>query len=67
VVEPDLPEHVRRARLRHPSAYEPWTPMQDHWLTLYAELEDDHVLSKRFGRTTGAIDSRLVKLGVRRH
>lgn len=60
-----LAEHVRRVRERHPSAYEPWNPMLDAALRSWAGEEDDRALARRFGRTTGAIHSRLVRLGVR--
>ena len=53
--------HIAREKNR--DAYKPWTPNLDEELTiLFCEGSNVRDLSKHFGRTKGAIRSRIKKL-----
>lgn len=50
-------------RAQHVDAYKPWTPVQDHELTvMFCERVNIRDLAMHFGRTKGAIRSRIKKL-----
>ena len=54
-----------KIREKHPNAYKPWTAGQDEELKdFFANDMGLAELAKTFGRKTGAIRSRLVKLGL---
>lgn len=54
---------VEEVRAKHKEAYRPWTPELDHELTvMYCEGINTRDLAKHFGRTRGAIVSRIQKL-----
>lgn len=54
---------VEEVRTRHNGAYKPWTPELDDELTImYCERVTVKDMAKHFGRTTGAIESRIKKL-----
>ncbi|MFM1744711.1 MAG: hypothetical protein RLZZ630_648 [Bacteroidota bacterium] len=54
---------VEELRTRHHGAYSPWTPELDQELTvMYCEGVKLRELASRFGRTQGAIRSRIKKL-----
>ncbi len=54
-----------KIREKHPNAFRPWSKEQDEELRQFfsndVSMED---LSKTFGRKTGAIKMRLMKLGL---
>lgn len=75
--KPDLPTTMQRTgindtkkaysvdemRIKHEGAYRPWTPELDDELTImYCEGFNVKDLAKHFGRTKGAIRSRIKKL-----
>jgi len=50
-------------RIKHKEAYKPWTPELNHELTvMYFEGVKPRDIAKHFGRTGGAIRSRIKKL-----
>ena len=52
-------------REKHPNAYKPWSADDDARLTeLFRDDKKVSVLVKEFGRQRGAIESRLVRLGL---
>ena len=54
---------VEEIRTRHQDAYKPWTPELDKELTMmYCEGINNRDMAKHFGRTKGAISSRIKKL-----
>lgn len=54
---------VEEIRTKHKEAYKPWTIKQDDELTvMYCEGVNIKDIAKHFGRTTGAIRSRIKKL-----
>ena len=54
---------VEVVREKHKSAYRPWTPLLDEELTkMYCEGITVKDMAKHFGRTKGAIESRISKL-----
>jgi F-box protein 18 (helicase) len=54
---------VEVVREKHNSAYRPWTPLLDEELTkMYCEGITVKDMAKHFGRTKGAIESRISKL-----
>ena len=58
------PSGFEKIREKHPSAYLPWNKAQDEKLReLFVKGPPIAELEKIFGRTRGAIKSRLVKLG----
>lgn len=58
---------IDETRRRHQSAYQPWTPEHDNELSLeYEQGTSIKKLAKRFGRTEGAIRTRLKKLQLGR-
>jgi F-box protein, helicase, 18 len=69
--EASVPEVTEKAytyeevRAYHEHAYKPWTPKMDEELSrMYGEGVHVKDLSKHFGRTKGAIISRLIKLEI---
>lgn len=61
----EQPYYVDKIRAAHKHAYKPWTQQLDDELTLlYLEGADEKVLASHFGRTRGAIRSRIRKLGL---
>ena len=61
----DIPDHIKKARETHPRAYEPWSEKEDEqlleaWLIGTTASE----IAREFGRNSGAIRSRLKKLGI---
>ncbi len=53
-------------RKRHKAAYMPWTQKLDDELTImYCEGESLNMMARHFGRTKGAIRSRIKKLELR--
>ena len=56
-------EHVEKVREVHSKAYEPWTKQDDEKLVwLFRKGKTVQELSEIFGRTKGAIHSRIEKL-----
>lgn len=56
---------IEQIRQKHPNAYKPWSRADDDKLTeLFNNQEPVSVLVKTFGRHKGAINSRLVRLGL---
>lgn len=54
---------VEEVRTKHKDAYKPWTPELDNELTvMYCEGVNVKDMAKHFGRTRGAITSRIKKL-----
>ncbi len=54
---------VEEVRTKHTDAYKPWTPELDNELTvMYCEGVNVKDMAKHFGRTKGAIRSRIKKL-----
>lgn len=54
---------VEEVRAKHKDAYKPWTPELDNELTvMYCEGVNVKDMAKHFGRTRGAITSRIKKL-----
>jgi ATP-dependent exoDNAse (exonuclease V) beta subunit len=54
---------VEEVRLNHKDAYKPWTPELDNELTvMFCEGVNIKDMAKHFGRTRGAITSRIKKL-----
>ena len=54
---------VNEVRERHGDAYQPWTPALDMELTeMYCERKTLKEMAKHFGRTPGAVKSRIKKL-----
>jgi DNA-binding MarR family transcriptional regulator len=54
---------VDEIRTKHKDAYKPWTPELDNELTtMYCEGVNPKDIAKHFGRTKGAITSRIKKL-----
>lgn len=65
--QPDNPSQksyaVKEVRNKHTDAYKPWTPEQDDELTvMYCEKVSIRTMAGHFGRTIGAIRSRIRKL-----
>lgn len=57
------PENIKEIRKSHKQAYEPWTAATDEKLMqLFRQGETVKELSEIFGRTNGAIRSRINKL-----
>jgi F-box protein 18 (helicase) len=57
---------VDKIRKKHKEAYLPWTPKLDNELTvMYCEGASDKDLASYFGRTKGAIRSRIKKLELK--
>ena len=57
------PENIKEVRKSHKQAYEPWTAKADEkLLQLFRQGKTVKELSEIFGRTTGAIRSRINKL-----
>jgi len=57
---------VDKIRTKHNDAYKPWTPELDHELTvMYCEGVNIKDMAKHFGRTPGAISSRIKKLELK--
>ncbi len=57
---------VEAARLQHKGAYYPWTAQLDEALTvMFCEGADINKMADHFGRTKGAINSRIKKLELR--
>lgn len=55
--------NVEEIRTSHKDAYKPWSPVQDDELTvMYCEGVNVKDMAKHFGRTKGAIYSRIKKL-----
>lgn len=62
--EPEL-SRLEKMRLKHPNAYRPWSAEDDAKLTeLFRDNATVSTLTKEFGRHRGAINSRLVRLGL---
>ena len=58
---------VEEARKKHKDAYTPWTPVLDDELTvMYCEGKNVKVMTGHFCRTTGAIESRIKKLELKK-
>jgi DNA-binding CsgD family transcriptional regulator len=58
-----MPENIREIRKSHKQAYEPWTTETDKKLVyLFRQGKTIKELSEIFGRTNGAIRSRINKL-----
>lgn len=56
---------LEEVRLRHKGAYMPWTDELDTELTMmFIEGETQKEMAKHFGRTSGAISSRIKKLDL---
>jgi hypothetical protein len=56
---------LQKMREKHPNAYKPWTAEDDARLTeLFRASAAVSTLVKEFGRQRGAINSRLVRLGL---
>lgn len=56
---------VNQVREKHKGAYQPWTPELDQELiTMFSEGISGNDLAKHFGRTKGAIASRIKKLDL---
>lgn len=56
---------LAKLRETHPNAYRPWSTQEDQELKeLFLENITPAELSKKFGRKRGAINSRLLKLGL---
>lgn len=56
---------VEEVRTKHEGAYQPWTQELDNELTLlYCEGVNIKDMAKHFGRTRGAMTSRIKKLGL---
>lgn len=54
---------VEEVKAKHKDAYKPWTPELDDELTvMYCEGVNVKDMAKHFGRTRGAITSRIKKL-----
>src|SRR5690606_28361912 len=54
---------VEEVRTKHKDAYKPWTPELDDELTvMFCEGVNEKDMAKHFGRTRGAITSRIKKL-----
>ena len=54
---------MKEIRLTHKDAYKPWTKELDEELTkMFCERVSIKVMAKHFGRTEGAIRSRIQKL-----
>lgn len=67
IKEKELPSGGKLAAIRekHPNAGRPWTKDDDDRLTeLFGEETPMRVLTKTFGRKSGAITARLAKLGL---
>lgn len=57
------PDHVKQIRRTHRMAYEPWTKKEDGKLiAMFRQGKNVNELSQIFGRTRGAIKSRINKL-----
>ncbi|KAF5030885.1 hypothetical protein DSECCO2_633500 [anaerobic digester metagenome] len=57
------PNYIEKIRTTHKKAYEPWTDKADHELiSLFREGKTVKDLSEIFGRTQGAIRSRINKI-----
>ncbi len=57
---------VVQVRKKHQHAYKPWDPEMDHELTImFCEGKSNKLMAKHFGRTSGAICSRIKKLYLR--
>jgi len=57
---------IEEIRKKHAQAYQPWTPELDHELTImFCEKVSIKSLAQHFGRTPGAINSRIKKLELR--
>ena len=58
-----LPKYIEQTRIFHKQAYEPWTKKADKELiSLFRKGKTVSELSNTFGRTQGAIRSRINKL-----
>ena len=58
-----IPDYVQKKRIAHKKAYEPWTKELDEQLVyLFRKGKSVQELSDFFGRTQGAIRSRINKL-----
>lgn len=56
---------LEKMRQKHPNAYRPWSKEDDAKLTeLFRESKKVSELVKTFGRQRGAINSRLIRLGL---
>ena len=61
----DSKSRLEKMRQKHPNAYKPWSADDDARLTeLFRDDKKVSVLVKEFGRQRGAIESRLVRLGL---
>jgi F-box protein, helicase, 18 len=61
--KPEKAYSVEDVRTKHKDAYKPWTPELDTELTtMFCEGVNPKDMAKHFGRTTGAIASRIKKL-----
>ena len=61
--EKSLPENIKKIRQSHSQAYKPWTNQADEKLVaLFRQGKSVDELSDIFGRTKGAIRSRINKL-----
>ncbi|HWB34099.1 MAG TPA: PIF1 family ATP-dependent DNA helicase [Candidatus Paceibacterota bacterium] len=59
------PSKLDLLRQKHPNAYRPWSKEEDELLKeLFLSNTPQKELSVRFGRQRGAIESRLIKLGL---
>ena len=62
-LEKSMPDNIKEIRLTHKQAYEPWTTEADEKLVLlFRQGKTVKDLSEIFGRTNGAIRSRIKKL-----
>lgn len=61
--KPEKAYSVDEIRTKHKDAYKPWTPELDTELTtMFCEGINPKDIAKHFGRTRGAITSRIKKL-----
>lgn len=60
-----IPTNIKEIKKSSHQAYEPWTSEADERLTdLYLQGKSENELSEIFGRTKGAIRSRIKKLSL---
>lgn len=58
------PSAIDKARIKHPRAYEPWTPKEEtKVLTLARSGQTMNAIAATLGRQPSAIKSRLIRLG----
>lgn len=61
----DVPGHIKKAREKYPRAYEPWSDKQDEQVReAWRSGKTASEIARELGRGSGAIRSRLQKLGI---